>query len=503
MKRTKKGFTIVELVIVIAVVAILAAVLIPTFASLIEKANESVDIQLVRQMNTILKTEEAANGKPANIEAVKAVLADNGFENPQPAMAKSAFAWHNEDNVIILLDKETQKGIFPAEYKDAAYDSTKWIIFGGTVNVSLEDLGAANLDEALTKVEPGQTIVLSSDQELNTTLLTENVSIDLNGKTVTAPSGFDLAANTIVTISNGNLTGKRVDLNDGAELTLNNVKLTGTSSAAFYPKGSATQLNINGGTILTSTIVTTSYSDGGSQHSIININGATFGSADAPCGVAFSIINSGDVRISNSTIYATEAAVISRAGNTTIENTTIHYDPAADFNATFLTNPGSSDYGIYTPNGNAGMCWAGGSGGMKAPIVIGDFYAKHYSVDANCTIKNVTVNSTNDTYPDVYLSQENYDVLAWDAANGQYADAVVAGTEQIVKTTLTCDSSVSWMVNPGDSSSYESICTGIYTKFAEGNYCGFLSQVTNGALLLYVDNVFVNGVEQTAGAKSN
>ena len=42
MKKTnKKGFTIVELVIVIAVIAILAAVMIPTFGGIIERANES------------------------------------------------------------------------------------------------------------------------------------------------------------------------------------------------------------------------------------------------------------------------------------------------------------------------------------------------------------------------------------------------------------------------------------------------------------------------------
>lgn len=42
MKKTnKKGFTIVELVIVIAVIAILAAVMIPTFGGMIDKANES------------------------------------------------------------------------------------------------------------------------------------------------------------------------------------------------------------------------------------------------------------------------------------------------------------------------------------------------------------------------------------------------------------------------------------------------------------------------------
>ena len=44
-KNNRKGFTTVELVIVIAVIAILATVLIPTFSNLIEKANESAALQ--------------------------------------------------------------------------------------------------------------------------------------------------------------------------------------------------------------------------------------------------------------------------------------------------------------------------------------------------------------------------------------------------------------------------------------------------------------------------
>ena len=45
IKRLKKAFTITELVIVIAVIAILAAVLIPTFSNVIERANQSAALQ--------------------------------------------------------------------------------------------------------------------------------------------------------------------------------------------------------------------------------------------------------------------------------------------------------------------------------------------------------------------------------------------------------------------------------------------------------------------------
>ena len=44
-KMNKKGFTIVELVIVIAVIAILAAVMIPTFSGIVDKANRSAALQ--------------------------------------------------------------------------------------------------------------------------------------------------------------------------------------------------------------------------------------------------------------------------------------------------------------------------------------------------------------------------------------------------------------------------------------------------------------------------
>ena len=59
MKRNnKKGFTIVELVIVIAVIAILAAVLIPTFSNVIDKANKNSAMQAARNEYTAFLAEK-------------------------------------------------------------------------------------------------------------------------------------------------------------------------------------------------------------------------------------------------------------------------------------------------------------------------------------------------------------------------------------------------------------------------------------------------------------
>lgn len=59
--RTKRGFTIVELVIVIAVIAVLSAVLIPTFSGIISKANDSKAIQNARNAYTEYLIDVAQN----------------------------------------------------------------------------------------------------------------------------------------------------------------------------------------------------------------------------------------------------------------------------------------------------------------------------------------------------------------------------------------------------------------------------------------------------------
>ena len=62
-KMNKRGFTIVELSIVIAVIAILSAVLIPTFTGIVNKSKKSAALQQADSALTVIIGEEDAQLK--------------------------------------------------------------------------------------------------------------------------------------------------------------------------------------------------------------------------------------------------------------------------------------------------------------------------------------------------------------------------------------------------------------------------------------------------------
>lgn len=100
MKQKKKGFTIVELVIVIVVIAILAAVLIPTFTGLLQKAKLSADEQAVASMNTVLIADETLNDPPAIYAEAKMILEESGFHLPATPVAEGyRFYWLDGDRL--------------------------------------------------------------------------------------------------------------------------------------------------------------------------------------------------------------------------------------------------------------------------------------------------------------------------------------------------------------------------------------------------------------------
>lgn len=277
MKKTnKKGFTIVELVIVIAIVAILAAVLIPTFSSIINKANQSSDIQAVRQMNMALAAESVEN-TPSNIEAVIRILAAAGYNAEDkliPVSTGHSFYWYKTYNLIVLV-KGTNELIYPKDNEavvsrikeDIAKTDAEKVLY----NLEEGEQYLPDIDEDDSVIPPGTPIPGNTGVDDIKTLfeaggvytlngnitITEPISIangliiNLNTHTVTFENTGSLSCKSEVTINGeGNIISYNfsdgcITVAEGANLSLSDTNLTLQGAFGVYNEGGT--VSISGG----------------------------------------------------------------------------------------------------------------------------------------------------------------------------------------------------------------------------------------------------------------
>lgn len=120
MKNNRKGFTLAELLIVVAIIAVLVAIAIPVFTTQLEKSREATDAANVRAAYATLVADYLDKGTANSIDVPAQQTVSGWQTNPAPALQ-------------VMIDGEAKPIPFEAKTKDAKY--TVKIAADGTVTV--------------------------------------------------------------------------------------------------------------------------------------------------------------------------------------------------------------------------------------------------------------------------------------------------------------------------------------------------------------------------------
>ena len=183
-KKLRRAFTIVELVIVIAVIAILAAVLIPTFTTLIDKANQSADTSNVKNMNSILAMDETTNGKPKTMfDAVK-VIREGGYdlEKLTPTGRGYDIVWDQDANRLLMVNGNE---VIFGETEKNANEKHLWVVVDSAEKIAATGYSVYLTDVFKGTVEAKQGVDVGSNEDITTVTYNptekQNVTIRTDG----------------------------------------------------------------------------------------------------------------------------------------------------------------------------------------------------------------------------------------------------------------------------------------------------------------------------------
>ena len=122
--KNKKGFTLAELLIVVAIIAVLVAIAIPIFSAQLEKSREATDIANTRSLYAEVVAAALTQDAPANIVAsfsLKQQVDDWQGSNPTDVLAQINAQYSNMEGSpdVVVSGTPHQNGVVVVTYTDA------------------------------------------------------------------------------------------------------------------------------------------------------------------------------------------------------------------------------------------------------------------------------------------------------------------------------------------------------------------------------------------------
>ena len=124
MKNKNRGFTIIELLIVVAIISILASIGIPVFSNSLEKSRESVDIANVRAAYADVMT--SANLGEAAVKIVHLNQKKDGWQSMDPVKIGGIIHYKNQGDTENWKGNPVAGGICEVSYNESCGAVFTW-----------------------------------------------------------------------------------------------------------------------------------------------------------------------------------------------------------------------------------------------------------------------------------------------------------------------------------------------------------------------------------------